>query len=70
MREKAAQSRHDLIEAVSEFDETVMNKFLEDTEPTNDEIMSALRAGTVQFEIVPILCGSSLKNKGVQKLLD
>jgi len=70
LKEKAAVYHHDLIEAVSEFDDNVMSKFIEDIEPSVEEITSALRIGTLKFDIVPVLCGSSLKNKGVQHLLD
>ena len=66
-----AQEYHDkLIEAVAETDEELMMKYLEGEELTKDEIKAALRKATINNEIVPVVCGSSYKNRGVQKLLD
>ncbi len=66
-----AQEYHDkLIEAVAETDEELMMKYLEGEELTKDEIKAALRKATISNEIVPVVCGSSYKNRGVQKLLD
>ncbi|MCC6807232.1 MAG: elongation factor G [Deltaproteobacteria bacterium] len=62
--------RQELIDTVAEFDEGTMNKYLEGKELTEDEIKRAIRAGTIAFKIVPVLCGSAFKNKGVQQLLD
>ena len=68
----AAAARQALIEAVADVDESVGEKFLNDdiASITEDEIHSALRKGTIGFKLVPVLCGSAFKNKGVQQLLD
>ncbi len=66
-----AQEYHDkLIEAVAETDEELMMKYLDGEELTKEEIKAALRKATISNEIVPVVCGSSYRNKGVQKLLD
>ena len=66
-----AQEYHDkLIEAVAETDEELMMKYLDGEELTKEEIKKALRKATISNEIVPVVCGSSYKNRGVQKLLD
>ena len=70
MVEKAQEYRDKLIEAVAETDEELMMKYLEGEELTKDEIKAALRKATISNEIVPVVCGSSYKNRGVQKLLD
>ena len=70
MMEKAQEYRDKLIEAVAETDEELMMKYLEGEELTKDEIKAALRKATISNEIVPVVCGSSYKNRGVQKLLD
>ena len=71
MLEEATMYREKLLEAVAEFDETLMEKYFEDpTSITEDEILAALRAATISMKIVPMLCGSSFKNKGVQTMLD
>ncbi|MBE3597202.1 MAG: elongation factor G [Hydrogenibacillus sp.] len=59
-----------LLEAVADVDEDVMMKYLEGEEVTADEIKRALRKGTVELKLTPVLCGSSYRNKGVQPLLD
>ena len=65
-----AQEYHDkLIEAVAETDEELMMKYLEGEELTKEEIKAGLRKATISNEIVPVVCGSSYKNRGVQKLL-
>ncbi len=69
-KELADKWRANLVESVSEIDEDLMMKYLEGEEITNDEIMKALRNGTLAVEIFPVLCGSSYKNKGVQLMLD
>lgn len=68
--DKANEFRQILIEAVAELDEDLTMKYLEGEEITIDELKTALRKGTCQVEITPVLCGSSYKNKGVQPLLD
>jgi elongation factor G len=70
MKEKAEEYRNALLEAVAEQDEELMMKYLEGEEITVEEIKAALRKGTIANEIVPVTCGTSYKNKGVQKLLD
>ena len=71
MLEEATMYREKLLEAVAEFDETLMEKYFEDPASiSEDEILAALRAATISMKIVPMLCGSSFKNKGVQTMLD
>ncbi len=66
-----AQEYHDaLIEAVAELDEELTMKYLEGEEISMDEIKAALRKGTVNVQIIPVLCGTAYRNKGVQMLLD
>ena len=68
---QAEEARETLIEAVAEVDETLMERFLEDDVDFSDnEIRAAIRKGTLSQKIVPVLCGSAFKNKGVQQLLD
>ena len=70
LKEQAQEYRDKLIEAVAETDEELMMKYLEGEELTKEEIKTALRKATISNEIVPVVCGSSYKNRGVQKLLD
>ena len=70
LKEKAEEYRATLIEAVSEFDDELMMKYLDGEEPTNEEIIKALRKGTIANKITPVTCGTSYKNKGVQPLMD
>ena len=65
-----AEARHNLVDVVSNFDDNVMEKYLSDEEITADDLKVALRTGTLANAIVPILCGSAFKNKGVQPMLD
>lgn len=67
---EAKKQREKLIEAVAEFDEELMMKYLEGEEITVAEIKAAIRKATCQVEFFPVLCGSSFKNKGVQLVLD
>lgn len=63
--------RAELVEAVAEYDEALMEKFFEDEDSiTEDEIIAALRAATIDMSIIPMMCGSAFKNKGVQMMLD
>jgi elongation factor G len=63
--------RAKLVESVAEYDEQLMEKFFEDEDSiTEDEIIAALRAATIDMSIIPMMCGSSFKNKGVQAMLD
>lgn len=71
MMEEAMEWREKLLEAIAEFDDKLMEKFFEDpTSITEAEIMTALRQACVHNKIVPMLCGSAFKNKGVQTMLD
>ncbi|MFN4972968.1 MAG: elongation factor G [Bacteroidota bacterium] len=71
MMDEALEYREKLLEAVSEYDDTLMEKFFEDPKSiTEREILDALRKAVVDMKIVPMLCGSSFKNKGVQTMLD
>ena len=71
MLEEAKEYREKLLEAVAESDESLMEKYFEDPESiTEDEMLAALRDATISMKIVPMLCGSAFKNKGVQTMLD
>jgi len=71
MKEEAHEYREKLLEAVAEYDETLIEKFFEDPNSiTEAEILSALRKAVIDMKIVPMVCGSSFKNKGVQTMLD
>ena len=70
MRDQAAEYREKLLEAVAEIDEDLMMKYLEGEEISTAEIRAALRKGTINLQLVPVLCGSAYRNKGVQLLLD
>jgi len=69
--DEARRLRSELLEAVAEFDESLMEKFFEDENSlTEREILDALRQATISGKVVPMMCGSSFKNKGVQAMLD
>ncbi|MGM0622725.1 MAG: elongation factor G [Campylobacterota bacterium] len=68
--EKAEEYREKMIEAAAESSEELMEKFFENGDLTNDEIKAGLKAGTLEMSIIPMLCGTAFKNKGVQPLLD
>ena len=70
MRDLANEYRDKLLEAVSDFDEEIMEMYLEGEDVPADKIRAAIRKATVAVEMVPVVCGTSYKNKGVQKLLD
>ena len=70
MKEKAEEYRTALLESVAETDEALMEKYFETGELTEKEIKDAIRKATIANDMVPVLCGTSYKNKGVQKLLD
>ncbi|AOX03328.1 translation elongation factor G [Moorena producens PAL-8-15-08-1] len=70
VKEQAEEYRAKLVESVAETDEALIEKYLEGEEITAEEIREALRKGTIEGRIVPMLCGSAFKNKGVQLLLD
>ena len=70
MRDQAQEYRDKLLEAVSDFDEEIMEAYLEGEDVPADKIRAAIRKATVAVKMVPVTCGTSYKNKGVQKLLD
>ncbi len=69
-REEAERMRRDLVERVAESDEALTEKFILDEEINPDELRAALRRATIRGDLVPVLCGSALKNKGIQRVLD
>jgi elongation factor G len=71
LKEESQRLRGELIEAVAEYDENLLEKYFEDPDSiTEDEVHNALRAATQEISIIPMVCGSAFKNKGVQFLLD
>ena len=70
MKEKAEQYHDEMVEAIAETDDTLMEKFLDDQEISIDELKKALRAATIANDLVPVCCGTAYRNKGIQKLLD
>ena len=70
LKESALEYREKLLEGVAEFDDGLLEKFLEGNEISPDEIRAALRKATIALKAVPVLCGSAYKYKGVQQLLD
>jgi elongation factor G len=71
MLEEVAEYRENLLEAIAEFDDSLMEKFFEDPASISErEILDALREATIGMKIVPMMCGSAFKNKGVQAMLD
>ncbi|HEY5678053.1 MAG TPA: GTP-binding protein, partial [Myxococcales bacterium] len=68
--EQAKSMRHDLIAAVADFDEKLTEMFIEEKEPSVEDIRRAVRAGTIALKLTPVFCGSAYKNKAVQHLLD
>ena len=70
MKDKAEEYRQQMVEAICETDEELLDKFLEGEEISVNELKKALRKATIDNEIVPILCGTAYRNKGVQMLLD
>lgn len=69
-KEAADAAREKLIESCADFDDAIMEKFFEGEEITKEEIIAALRKAVIEMKVTPVLCGSSYKNKGVQKLMD
>jgi len=69
-KDKADEFKDKLLEAISETDEAIMEKYLEGEEVSQEEIVAAIRKATIANEIVPVLCGTAYHNKGVQLLLD
>ncbi len=70
LEELANTYRTQMLEAVSDIDDTLLEKYLDGKEISPDEIKTVLRKATIELKIIPVLCGSAFKNKGVQKLLD
>jgi len=70
MAAEAEEARHQLIDVVSNFDDTIMEKYLSEEPITADDLRRALRTATLAAAVVPVLCGSAFKNKGVQPMLD
>src|SRR5260370_36638128 len=68
--EAAREWRDNLIEAISENDEEMMELYLQGTEPGEDQLVAAIRRATIAGSVTPVLCGSAFKNKGVQPMLD
>ena len=69
-KEQASKYRELMIEAIAETDEELMMKFLEGEELTQEELKKALRNAVINIQIIPVICGSSYKNKGVQEMID
>ncbi|MFC1809535.1 elongation factor G, partial [Candidatus Omnitrophota bacterium] len=69
-KEKVALAREEMVEFVSEQVESLMHKFIEGEMPTDEELIAGIREATVSAKIIPVMCGSAFKNKGVQLLLD
>ncbi|WP_066712080.1 elongation factor G [Clostridium sp. Marseille-P299] len=70
LKDQAEEYRAAMIESICETDDELLEKYLEGTEPSNEELKKALRAATISVAIIPVLCGTAYKNKGIQKLLD
>jgi len=70
MKDKAEEYRAKMLEAISEFDDEIMEKYLEGEEISVDSIKAAIRKATIAVKMIPVICGTSYRNKGVQKLLD
>jgi elongation factor G len=70
LKAQAEEYREKLVEAAADCDENIMMKYLDGKEVTETEIRSAIRSGTLSLKVVPILCGSAFRNKGVQPMLD
>lgn len=70
LMEMANKYRTEMLEAVSDVDDTLLEKYLSGEQISSEEVKSVLRKATIELKIIPVLCGSSFKNKGVQKLLD
>ena len=70
MKEKAEEYRRAMVEAIAETDDALLEKFFNEEEITVEELKAALRRATIANKLVPVVCGTSYRNKGVQKLLD
>ena len=70
MRDAAEEARHALVDILSEFDDDIMEKYVAEEDITADDLRKAIRHGTIEAKVVPVLCGSAFHNKAVQPLLD
>ncbi|HZD80240.1 MAG TPA: elongation factor G [Actinomycetota bacterium] len=70
LQEAAAEAHHELFEKLADHDESLMDRFVHESEPTPEELRRAIRRATLAGEGVPVLCGSAFKNKAIQPLLD
>ena len=70
LKEKANEMRHELVEKIVEQDDALMAKYLEGQEPNEEELRKTLRKAVIGYKIIPVLCGTALRNKGVQFMLD
>ncbi|MFA5009662.1 MAG: elongation factor G [Patescibacteria group bacterium] len=70
LKDKVKEFRHNMLEKIVETEDALMEKFLADQAITNDELKQAMRAAIIAGKMVPVMCGTALKNKGIQKLLD
>jgi elongation factor G len=70
LKEKVAQMRHEMLEAVVETDDAILRKYLDGQSLSEEEIRTVLRKATIGAHVVPVICGAAFKNKGVQQLLD
>ncbi|MCI8551362.1 MAG: elongation factor G, partial [Lachnospiraceae bacterium] len=70
MKEQAEEYRTAMVEAICETDDDLMMEYLDGSEPSEESLKAALRKATISVEIIPVLCGTAYRNKGVQKLLD
>jgi elongation factor G len=70
LKEQTKKYRAMMLESVADVDDTLLEKYLEGQEITPDEVINVIRQATIQLKIIPVICGSSFKNKGVQDLLD
>ncbi len=70
LADAALKAREEMVEAIAETDDALLEKYLSGDEVTNDELIQALRRATISSQLQPVLCGSAFKNKGVQPLLD
>ena len=70
LKDRVEELRHELVEAAVEHDEELLEKYLEGHDPTEEELRGAIRKATIANAIVPVMCGTAFKNKGVQQLLN
>ena len=70
LEDQVVRYRRELVEAAADFDDELMAKYLEEEDITGEELVAALRKGTIAGQLVPVLCGAALRNRGVQPLLD